>query len=239
MKKTSSHKKMTFFLLCIGIFLLLSCAENRTRATQHPIAEATIETLEVYKIPDIQEEKDMIIIDSNYTFEEAIAGTRAPQEIIDQLELIEVRYLSTTGRIHQGQIVANRRIAQDIREIFEFMLEHGFIIEQAVPIVRYNWCDTISMDVNNSHSFNYRKIAGTNVLSLHATGMAIDINPRFNPVRWRNNERPNQPEGAVHDPTVNGTLYPGHPVVEEFRRRGFHWGHWFRRFYDDHHFERR
>ena len=185
------------------------------------------------------EAEEKIIIVSNYTFEEAIAGTNAPQEIIDQLELIDVIYLSTDGRLHQGQIVTNRAIAQDIREIFEFMLEHQFVIEKAIPIVRFNWCDTLSMAANNAHSFNYRFIAGTNTLSLHATGMAIDINPWFNPVRWPNNARPNQPEGAVHDPSVNGTLYPGHPVVEEFRRRGFHWGHWFTRFYDDHHFEMR
>ena len=228
-------QKLTI-LACV--FVLLSCTENRRQQPSNALQEVEYIDIEM-KEKEEECDDDSIIVVSNYTFEEAIAGTRAPQHIIDQLELFDVVYLSTDGQLHQGQIISNRAIAQDIREIFEFMLEHGFVIERAIPIVRYNWCDTISMDVNNSHSFNYRKIAGTNRLSLHATGMAIDINPRFNPVRWPDNVRPNQPEGAVHDHSVNGTLYPGHPVVAEFRRRGFHWGHWFRRFYDDHHFERR
>ncbi len=69
--------------------------------------------------------------------------------------------------------------------------------------------------------------------------MAIDINPRFNPLRWKHLDRPNIPEGAVLDTTINGTLYPGHPVVDEFRNKGFRWGHTFSKYYDDHHFEKR
>ncbi|MDR2816555.1 MAG: M15 family metallopeptidase, partial [Proteiniphilum sp.] len=56
---------------------------------------------------------------------------------------------------------------------------------------------------------------------------------------WKTEKRPNQPEGAVLDTTVNGTLYPGHPVVEEFGKLGFRWGHSFTKFYDDHHFEKK
>ena len=225
-----------FIFACL--FVLLSCIEQRRQQPTTTLLEVEYTDIEMEKETEKYNDNSIIVV-SSYTFEEAIAGTRAPQHIIDQLELFDVVYLSTDGRLHQGQIISNRAIAQDIREIFEFMLEHEFVIEKAVPIVRFNWCDTLSMAANNAHSFNYRLIAGTNVMSLHATGMAIDINPRFNPVRWPNNSRPNQPEGAVHDRSVNGTLYPGHPVVEEFRRRGFHWGHWFTRFYDDHHFEMR
>ncbi len=174
------------------------------------------------------------IIDANYTFEEAMEGTPAPVDIIKMLELVEVIYLSTDDKIHKGQIVTNKAIADDIRELFEFMLDEGFVIEKAIPIVKYGWSDSLSMDDNNSYSFCYRDIS----YSKHASGMAIDINPRFNPLRYKNEDRPNQPEGAELDKSINGTLYPGHPVVDEFRRRGFRWGHTFTRFYDDHHFEK-
>lgn len=174
------------------------------------------------------------IIDASYSFEEAIAATKAPQDIIDQLTLFDVVYLSTDGQVHRGQILSNKEIAEDIRKIFQFMLDKEFVIEKAIPIVKYDWSDSLSMDDNNSYSFCYRDIT----YSKHATGMAIDINPRFNPLRWKREERPNKPEGAVSDTMVNGTLYPGHPVVEEFRRLGFRWGHSFTKFYDDHHFEK-
>lgn len=175
------------------------------------------------------------IIDADYSFEEAIAGTGAPREIIDQLTLFDVVYLSTDGQIHRGQILSHKQIAEDIRTAFRFMLEEGFVVEKAIPIIKYGWNDSLSMDDNNSYSFCYRNTS----YSKHAIGMAIDINPRFNPLRWKKEDHPNKPEGAVLDTTVNGTLYPGHPIVEEFRRLGFRWGHSFTKYYDDHHFEKR
>jgi hypothetical protein len=70
--------------------------------------------------------------------------------------------------------------------------------------------------------------------------MAIDINPFFNPVRWKTGyeNRKNKPVGAKYNTSVNGTFYALHPVVVEFRRRGFRWGHTFTRNFDDHHFEK-
>ena len=174
------------------------------------------------------------VVDADFSFEEAISGTRAPQQIIDDLTLFDVLYLSVDEKIHRGQILTHKSLEKDIREMFDFMLQHRFVVEKAIPVVAYHWSDSLSMADNNTYSFCYRNIA----YSKHARGMAIDINPRFNPLRWKKINRPNQPQGAVLDTTVNGTFYPGHPVVKEFQRRGFKWGHRFLRFYDDHHFKK-
>lgn len=218
--------KTSFFLLCTSV-LLLSCTgparePKQIAGTTNPVSVKS--TL-----------KEDTIIDASLTFEEAIAGTKAPQQIIDQLILFDVIYLSTDGKIHRGQILSNKEIASDIAYLFRFMLDEGFVVEKVIPIVRYNWNDTISMADNNSYSFCYRNTS----YSRHATGMAIDINPRFNPLRWKKGNLPNMPAGAVQDTTVNGTLYPGHPVVEEFKKRGFRWGHTFSKYHDDHHFEKK
>ena len=213
-------------VLSIAFF---SCTENRKQRV------ASTSTAETDTIIVQRPDKPDTIIDSRYTFDEAIEGTNAPGEIIAQLELFDVTYLSTDGNIHRGQILSNKKIAEDIKHLFRFMLEEGFVVEKAIPIVKYHWNDSLSMDDNNTYSFCYRNIS----YSKHARGMAIDINPRFNPVRWKTTNRPNQPEGAVLDTTVNGTLHPGHPVVKEFQKRGFRWGHTFSKFYDDHHFEKR
>jgi hypothetical protein len=176
------------------------------------------------------------IIDSDYSFAEAIAGSHSPKHIIDKLKLITVHYVSTDGRIHRGQILTHRQIADDLSEMFDFMLSHDFVVEKVIPIVRYNWNDSLSMDDNNTYSFCYRNVS----YSKHAQGLAVDINPRFNPLRWKMGyHRPNEPAGAEMDTTVNGTFFVGHPVVKEFRRRGFRWGHSFSKYYDDHHFEKR
>lgn len=236
-----------FSILC----LFYSCMEYKrdkqpSTGAEDPAAKAgqrkgSTDTTAYYQSPNTMGENEPVpvendtIIDADYSFEEAIAGAGAPQNIIDQLALFEVFYLSTDGKIHRGQILSNKEIAEDISTIFRFMLEEEFVIGKAIPIVKYDWNDSLSMDDNNSYSFCYRDIT----YSKHATGIAIDINPRFNPLRWKTENRLNQPEGAVLDTTVNGTLYPGHPVVDEFRKLGFRWGHSFTKFHDDHHFEKR
>ncbi|MFA7067001.1 MAG: M15 family metallopeptidase, partial [Dysgonamonadaceae bacterium] len=194
------------------------------------------ETFNRDQINDVEKwvEPDTIIIDSKLSFEEAIEGSNAPQAVIDELELMDVNYISTDGKLHMGQILTNKKLAPDLKELFQFMLEQDFAIEKTIPIVAYNWSDSLSMANNNTYSFCYRNAT----YSKHAHGMAIDINPRFNPLRWKNKDLPNEPVGAVLDTTVNGTLHPNHPVVKEFRKRGFRWGHTFSKYWDDHHFER-
>lgn len=214
-------------LILLITILVCSCTVNNNDTETVPIT-VILNEFPTYNLSDT-------IIDADYTFEEAIANSGAPKEVIDQLELFNVSYISTDGLIHRGQILTHTDIAGDIKSLFEFMLEEKFVVEKAVPVVRYGWSDSLSMADNNSYSFCYRNIT----YSKHAQGLAIDINPRFNPLRYKYEDRPNEPEGAVSDTTINGTLYPGHPIVDEFKKRGFRWGHSFSRYYDDHHFEKR
>jgi len=204
------------------LLLLFSCSQKKKEGESQ---KRTITTVI----------KPSVIIDCRYTFDEAIKGTRAPQEIIDQLKLITVTYYSTDNKIHQGQILTNIKIADRIESIFRFILKVKFPVAHAIPVVKYNWDDEASMLSNNTYSFCYRDES----FSKHATGMAIDINPFFNPVRWKaaSEKRLTQPEGAHFDPSVPGTFYKHHPVVLELMKSGFYWGHNFSLKYDDHHFE--
>jgi hypothetical protein len=177
-----------------------------------------------------------IIIDSHYTFDEAIKGSKAPENIIHQLRLINVRYYSTDDKIHEGQLLTNKKVANDLISLFDFILKNKFHVAHAIPIVKYGWNDNLSMKDNNTYSFCYRNIS----YSKHATGMAIDINPYFNPVHWKKSYeyRRNQPVGVQCDTTVNGSLYSSNPVIREFEKHGFRWGHNFTVKFDDHHFEK-
>ena len=181
-----------------------------------------------------------IIIDSQMTFEEAISGTKAPQNIIDQLVLIDVEYYSTDDKLHRGQLLLNRSIEKDIAAIFDSIKTLRFPVAQAIAIVAFDWDDNLSMAANNTSSFCYRKVQGSKTLSLHAKGMAVDINPFFNPVIWKPpyKNRPVEPENAQYNKEVPGTLYPGHPVAEEFLKRQFVWGYDFSKYYDIHHFQK-
>ncbi|MCX8055086.1 MAG: M15 family metallopeptidase [Ignavibacteria bacterium] len=89
---------------------------------------------------------------------------------------------------------------------------------------------------NNTSSFNYRKIAGTNRLSLHSYGLAVDINPFNNPVVY--NDGRISPKGAKYNPKNVGTFTSACPIVQKFKELGWRWGGEFNSFKDYHHFDK-
>lgn len=214
--------KFSYTLYLLVLILLVSCNSEKK--------QTVVLDKQICKI-----KKPAVIVDCNYTFEEAIAGAKAPKKILDQLRLINVMYYSTDGKLHQGQILTNRKMMIKVEVMFRFMKQVKFPIAQAIPVVRYNWNDDLSMQANNTYSFCYRNTG----YSKHARGMAIDINPFFNPLRWKKGYtyRQNKPAGASYNPSVSGTFYDSNPVVLEFQKNGLRWGHTFSRNYDDHHFE--
>jgi len=173
------------------------------------------------------------VLDCAYSFEEATRGSAAPQNVLAQLELLEVTYLSFDGKIHRGQILLHRSIADDVAAVFRLMLAERFPVEKVIPVVAYDWDDERSMAANNTSAFCYRNLS----YSFHASGRAVDINPRLNPVVWRGGGK-NQPEGSVYNPQAAGVFTPESPVVKEFLKRGFRWGAKFSQKADYHHFEK-
>lgn len=176
------------------------------------------------------------VVDSALTFDEAIAGTSAPQTVIDTLALVDVQYLSFDGLLHRGQILVHKAAAPDVREAFEELYRLSFPIEKVIPVVAYNWDDEASMADNNSSAFNYRLILETDRLSNHSFGLALDINPRLNPFISRSKNM--YPAGAVYDPNVPGTFRAGDAAVRVFINRGWYWGGAWQSVVDWQHFER-
>ena len=176
------------------------------------------------------------IVDSRMSFEEATFRTGASREIIDKLRLIEVRYRAFDGLLHQGQLVIHEEVKGDIIEIFRLIERTAFPVFQVVPIVKYDWSDDLSMADNNTSAFNYRLVQGTDRLSNHAFGRAVDINPYLNPVIDEDGRI--DPPGASYIPAGAGTLKESNPVVQEFLIRGWRWGGHFKPKKDYHHFDK-
>ncbi|MBN1500734.1 MAG: M15 family metallopeptidase [Spirochaetes bacterium] len=170
-----------------------------------------------------------IITDSNMSIEEAFLNVNpdCPYEILENQSLIELIYYGYDGRLHKGQVVMDYRLADDLKAVFRLALKMKFPIAHAVPIsapAYFNgteWDDNLSMADNNTSGFNYRKAYKQKNLSKHAYGYAIDINPFDNPYITKNFS---VPPGAVYDRSKKGTFYTGHPIVIEFKRRGWTWG---------------
>ena len=168
----------------------------------------------------------------------------APQNIMDLQEICTVEFFGFDKNIHQGQIVVHRDTISDVRNFFAYMLSVSFPLQSVVPISHpdIKWDDDISVSFNNSSGFNYRTIAGTNRLSWHGKGLAIDINPAQNPyIRFDENgiEISRAPKDGVYNPTIEGTLYKDHPVVLFLKERGWEWGgDWTKGVIDYQHFEK-
>lgn len=110
-----------------------------------------------------------------------IADDIAPSVSYDDLCYVSVLHYDFNGKEREGELICNKAIAQDIVEIFYELYQNDYQIEQIRLIDEYNGDDTLSMLDNNTSCFNYRVVDGTDSLSKHAYGLAIDINPFYNP----------------------------------------------------------
>ncbi|MBX3044750.1 MAG: M15 family metallopeptidase [Candidatus Kapabacteria bacterium] len=180
--------------------------------------------------------KSSLYSDSEMTFDSSIAGTKAPKNIIDSLILLDVEYYNFSGSLTRGQLVINQAVEDDVRQAFEILKEEKFPIHKVVPIVKYDWSDDESMKSNNTSAFNYRFIAGTQRLSNHASGRAIDINPRQNPVIYSDGRI--SPKGAKYNPNEPGTLSSNSKVVIFLKSKGWRWGGDWTSLKDYHHFDK-
>ena len=139
--------------------------------------------------------------------------------------------------------MCNRAVAEDMVEIFQELYKNQYPIEKIRLVDEYGGDDDASMEDNNTSCFNYRTVAGTNRLSKHALGLAIDVNPRYNPyITTRNGQTVVSPE--------SGSAYAdrkrefAHKIDENdlcyrlFTEHGFIWGGSWKNSKDYQHFEK-
>ena len=102
---------------------------------------------------------------------------------VDAKELAYMRFshYGFDGKTHTGELVVNKAIVKKLVRIFHRLYEAKYQIEKIKLIDEYGADDEASMSDNNTSAFCYRKIAGSTNLSVHAKGLAIDINPLYNP----------------------------------------------------------
>lgn len=99
----------------------------------------------------------------------------------DDLRYVHVLHYDFDGNPVEGELICNEYIAQDLVEIFYELYYNEYQIERMVLIDEYDGDDTASMEDNNTSCFNYRVVEGSDSLSKHAYGLAVDINPFYNP----------------------------------------------------------
>lgn len=100
---------------------------------------------------------------------------------LDDLRYVHILHYNFDSEAVEGELICNEAIAQDLLEIFYELYLAEYKIEKVRLIDDYDGNDVASMEDNNTSCFNYRVVDGTTKLSKHAYGLAIDINPFYNP----------------------------------------------------------
>lgn len=99
----------------------------------------------------------------------------------EELRYVRVLHMGFDGETHIGELIVNQAIADDVTAIFRELYQSAYPIEKLRLIDDYDADDEQSMADNNSSAFNFRLISHSTTLSNHAKGMAVDINPKYNP----------------------------------------------------------
>lgn len=197
-------------LLCVGCGAKEAVAPDAAGEPMIPIIEENEDNGKMlgndwYSVGDVIDTEllDMQQLATYFTMEEIQEGDEVYQRIygksfptdgsmnLSELRYLKMLYVDYDGLSRCGEMIVNVEIADVTMDIFLQLYEAGYPIERMELIDNYwetdgNTTDRKSILANNSSAFCYRTIAGTNDMSNHAYGFAIDINPHDNPYVWCN-----------------------------------------------------
>lgn len=160
--------------------------------------------------------------------------TDTPSSLRAELRHLHLLYCDAEGRTQRGEMVVNRRIANDVLTIFDSLYRAQYRIASIRLVDAYGASDERSMEANNTSCFNYRRMteSKTGRISLHGLGLAIDINPLWNPYVKGNVVLP---RGAKRTPRITHRDL----AYRLFRAHGFTWGGDWPKVKDYQHFEKK
>ncbi len=144
-------------------------------ATPEPTEPPLVEEEHFYYAPLTDAQKEYITGCSYPDTTEKLAIT------YEDLVYLNVLHYDFEGKLAEGELICNVYIAEDLKDIFYELYLNKYPIERMELIEVYDGDDTKSMEANNTSCFNYRVVDGSTNLSKHAYGVAIDINPFYNP----------------------------------------------------------
>lgn len=162
----------------------------------------------------------------------------------EDLRYLRLLYCGFDGETHVGEMITNAQIADEILEIFRTLYENDYPIEKIQLIDEYGGDDDLAVADNNTSCFNYRVVAGSTKLSRHALGMAVDINPFYNPyVTYPNGVKHSSPEGSdIYADRSADFPYKiggeGDLCLQLFDAHGFTWGGRWKSVQDYQHFQK-
>lgn len=143
----------------------------------------------------------------------------------DELRYLTVSHHGFDGDVHTGEIIVNASFAEEVVGVFRRMFEAEFPIEQ-MRVTRLDEVDDHPTgDYNETGSFVCRPAVGSENWSMHAYGLAIDVNPFHNPYLKGDLVIPELASTYTdREEERRGMIFAGDVVVEAFAEIGWEWG---------------
>ena len=148
---------------------------------------------------------------------------------LEELRYLHVLHKDLSGKTFDGELICNERIASSLIEIFERLYAASYPIEKIRLIDEYDADDELSMRDNNSSCFNFRYVSYTNRISLHGYGLAVDINPLYNPyIKFVDGKKIIAPDNSAdfedREKNFPYKIEPDDLCCRLFAEHGFLWG---------------
>ena len=181
----------------------------------------------------------------------------------EDLSYLTIPYYDFDGNIKSGHMVVNKDLADEVLLIFQELYNNQYPIESMEPVEEFSdrisdaeidenddsmdygvKLDKTSMYFNNTSSFNDRATSSGGT-SYHATGCAIDLNPKINPWVSGDSYSPSNAQEYT-DRSMNGwsetekaaVINENSKVYEIFTKYGWTWGGSWENEKDYQHFEK-
>lgn len=144
---------------------------------------------------------------------------------IDELRYVTMSHHGFDGEIHTGEMIVNAAEAEGVVEVFHKLFDAGFPIEQMQVTRLEEIDDHPTGDFNQTGSFACRPAVGSSNWSLHAYGLAVDVNPFHNPYVRDDLVIPELASAYVDRENVRpGMIFDDDVVVQAFAEIGWSWG---------------
>ncbi len=231
--------------LILAVILLCSCSDSEI-TTQSPSQEPS----ENYSEPTSVEKEE--IVEVTFKMEEipedvkeemmGVTISEKSKMGFDDLSYLTLTYVGYDGKTYLGNMIVDKKLADEVLLIFEELYEAEFPIECIEPMYKYNGDDELSMESNNTSSFNDRPVTGGTGLSYHQLGRAIDINPYVNPYVKKSEDIVLPASAEMYTDRKldeKGMIKADGICVNIFKKYGWTWGGDWTSLKDYQHFEKR
>ena len=146
---------------------------------------------------------------------------------VSDLSYIRILHYTPEGQRRIGELIVNKLIADNVKEIMRALYDAQYPIERMVLVDDYGGDDSLALADNNSYAFNFRGSANSENVTAQGEGRSININPVYNPYVSDNGATISPKKGLAYanrEESAPMMINENDYCYQIFTANGFTWG---------------